>query len=203
MNRRTFLIAIIALIPAITFAQLPPPAAPVAQLTATLASLQQAGRKTPFATRMQTLLPVVQQVFDLPVVLQNSVGPRWSSLPDEQKTQALDVFTQYTAAAYVTNFDTDNGDRFEILPELRAAGADQIVQTRIVPKSGDLTRIDYVMRQTANGWHAIDVLSQGISQVAVQRSDFRSLIRDGDATRLISGLRDKVAQYAAAQSAQK
>jgi phospholipid transport system substrate-binding protein len=73
-------------------------------------------------------------------------------------------------------------------------GADKVVETEIVPKAGDPTRIDYVMHQGPAGWRATDVLEQGtISQAAVQRSDFRSLLAGGDAGKLIDSLKAKVA----------
>jgi phospholipid transport system substrate-binding protein len=78
-------------------------------------------------------------------------------------------------------------------------GADQVVETEIVPKTGDPTRMDYVMRQGAAGWQAIDVLEQGtISQAAVQRSDFRRLLESGNGTALIDSLRQKVATLSGA-----
>jgi phospholipid transport system substrate-binding protein len=67
-----------------------------------------------------------------------------------------------------------------------------VVESEIVPKDGDPTRMDYVMRQGPAGWQAIDVLEEGtISQAAVQRSDFRSLLADGP-DKLISSLTAKV-----------
>jgi phospholipid transport system substrate-binding protein len=69
-----------------------------------------------------------------------------------------------------------------------------------VPTSGDPTRLDYVMRQTARGWRAIDILLDGsISRVAVQRSDFRGLLKGGDPTPLIAMLRKKVTELADGQ----
>ena len=48
------------------------------------------------------------------------------------------------------------------------------------------------MRNTGGSWKAVDVLEQGtISQAAVQRSDFRSLIAGG-ADKLIASLQAKV-----------
>ena len=69
-----------------------------------------------------------------------------------------------------------------------------MVATKLV--NGDnSTRLDYVMRRTDAGWKAIDVLLDGsISRVAVQRSDFRSLLNAGTAEPLIRSLRQKVAQ---------
>ena len=70
-----------------------------------------------------------------------------------------------------------------------------IVATQIVPERDKPTEIDYVMRQTAQGWRAVDVLLDGsISQNAVKRSDFRSLITPTSAQRLIDSLKQKVSQ---------
>jgi phospholipid transport system substrate-binding protein len=54
--------------------------------------------------------------------------------------------------------------------------------------------LDYVMRDTPQGWRVVDVLADGsISRVAVQRSDFRRLINRGGAQALADSLRAKSA----------
>jgi phospholipid transport system substrate-binding protein len=103
------------------------------------------------------------------------------------------VFRKFTIASYTANFDKFDGQRFDMLPALREAGSEQIVQTKLVPASGDPTPLDYVMRQGEAGWRVVDVLLNGsISRVAVQRSDFRSLLHQGDAHSLIESLQHKV-----------
>ena len=70
-----------------------------------------------------------------------------------------------------------SGEKLTVLPDQRSVGADLVVPTEIVPAQGEPTRIDYVMRRGAQGWRAVDVLLNGsISQNAVKRSDFRSLV---------------------------
>ena len=149
----------------------------------------------PFPSRYQALAPVVDQAFDLPQVLKTVVGLRWASIPADAQAKLLATFRAYTISSYVSNFDSDSGDRIVLLPASRSVGADRIVETQIVPKSGDPIEIDYVMRQSSKGagsWQAIDVLEQGtISQAAVQRSDFRSLLAGG-ADKLIASLQQKI-----------
>ena len=49
------------------------------------------------------------------------------------------------------------------------------------------------MRNEAAGWKVVDVLLDGtISRVAVQRSDFASLVTSGNASPLINSLKSKV-----------
>ena len=167
---------------------------PIAALNRGLLAGMHAGKATPFPQRFATLAPLVEGAFDVPGILQASVGPRWSALPPAQQSQLLDVFRRFTVASYVANFDSFGGEKLELLPESRSVGADQVVATQIVPTSGAPTRIDYVMRRTQAGWRAVDVLLNGsISRVAVQRSDFRSLLGSGDATPLIQSLQRKIA----------
>ena len=169
-------------------------AAPIAALNRGLIAGMRAGKATPFPQRYNTLAPLVEGAFDIPGILQASVGPRWAALPPAQQSQLLDVFRRFTVASYVANFDTFSGEKLEVLPISRSVGADQGVATQIGPAGGAPTRIDYVMRRTPAGWRAVDVLLNGsISRVAVQRSDFRSLLGSGDAGPLIQSLQRKTA----------
>jgi len=169
-------------------------AAPISALNAGLAVAEK-NASTPFADRYAALAPAVDSAFNLPQILQSTVGLRWAQIAPAQREKLLAAFRAFTIASYVANFNTNAGDGFKVLPETRAIGGDQVVETEIVPNSGDPTRIDYVMRQGQTGWQVVDVLEQGtISQVAVQRSDFRSLLADGTGVALTNSLNDRVAK---------
>jgi phospholipid transport system substrate-binding protein len=169
-------------------------AAPIAALDAALIDAMRAGQSQPFRDRYRALAPAIESALDLPNILQVSVGPRWASLAPAMQAQLLHVFRRFTVASYVANFDSFDGERFEILPETRSIGADQVVETRMVAGDGTAIRLDYVMRQEDGAWKAVDVLMDGsISRVAVQRSDFRGLLGQGGAADLIASLQRKVA----------
>ncbi len=153
-----------------------------------------AGRSEPFGQRYAALAPVVTRAFDLDAILETSVGPRWSSFPPAEQEALRAEFARFTVASYVSSFNSFSGEKFEIAPETRAIGAEQVVSTRIIPTSGDPARLDYVMRQGGGGWQAVDVLLDGtISRVAVQRSDFRAMLGSGGAEALLDSLKKKVA----------
>ena len=200
LTRRSLLIAFSLALPLATSAQAQSqgPTAPIAALNTALQAVMKSGRATPFATRAEKFRPAAERAFDLPAILAASVGPRFASFPDAAKRDLLDAFTIFTVATWVSNFDTDGGETFELSPQTRTSGTDEIVSTRILPKSGDPTRLDYVMRNTQAGWRAIDILLNGtISRVAVQRSDFRGLLAAGDPAPLLASLRDRAERLAA------
>jgi phospholipid transport system substrate-binding protein len=166
---------------------------PAHQLIGGLLQIMKAGGTAPFSKRFDMLAPVIDQTFDLAAILQASVGTStWQSLPAEQQEMILKEFRRYTVASYVSSFNAYNGQHFTVNPETRIVGDEQVVRTKIVPVSGDAHELDYVMRQGSSGWKIVDVLADGaVSRVAVQRSDFRQLIRQRGAPALGQSLKLK------------
>ena len=186
----------------VAYAAIPDAGVPIEALDQALEHVMQDGKKTPFAQRYSTLAPVVQQTFDLDTILETSVGPKWQTFSPTDQQDIRAEFLKFTVASYLSNFTSYNGERFEILPETRAIGTEQVVSTRIIPTSGDSARIDYVMKQGPAGWRAVDVLLDGsISRIAVQRSDFRSVVEGGPAA-LVESLRRKVSDLSRAAGSQ-
>ena len=174
-------------------AAVPEAAAPIAALDDGLIAGMKAGKAVPFAQRYAALAPIVLRAFNLETILETSVGPRWASFTPADQEAMRTEFTRFTVASYVNNFSSFGGERFDIEPDQRVIGAEQVVSTRIIPTSGDPARLDYVMRQGAGGWQAVDVLLDGtISRVAVQRSDFRALLGSGGPEGLVESLKKKV-----------
>src|SRR5690348_5809295 len=141
MRRRALLAAALLAPLAARAQQLPPPAVPIAALNQGLLTIMHEGKSTPFAKRVSEIKPLVEQAFDLPQILQSSVGLRWSSFSQQQKDELMEAFSRWTIATWVSNFDTYEGETFKISPTVRASGQDQVVQTEIVPQSGSPTRL--------------------------------------------------------------
>jgi phospholipid transport system substrate-binding protein len=174
-----------------------PEAQPIETLDTALIGVMKAGSaNASFQSRYDQLDPVVKQALNLSVILQNSVGVLWPTVPAAQQQELEAVFEQFTVASYVNGFSSYGGQQIQLLPAERTLGAKEIVETQIVPADGSSpTRLDYVMASTdSGGWQATDVLFNGtISKVAIQSSDFSSLVTSGDASQLIAALKSKVA----------
>jgi phospholipid transport system substrate-binding protein len=171
------------------------PTAPAEQLDGALLAAMKQGGSTSFDARYRALEPVVEQVFNLNTVLATSVGFAWASMPEAQKAQLAAAFRRYTVSSYVSNFNSYNGQSFQVLPRVRPVSNDEVVvQTRMLRPDDSPLKLDYVMRRGPDGWQAVDVLTDGaISRVAVQRSDFRQLLVSGGVPALVAGLSHKVA----------
>ena len=171
------------------------PTAPIEELNGALLSAMKAGGRTSFADRYRTLAPVIDHVFDLNDVLARSVGLSWATMPQAQRAVLAAAFERYTVSSYVSNFDSFNGQSFQVSPSVRTAGdGEVVVRSQLQRGNGSPVTLDYVMRRGPAGWQAVDVLMDGaISRVAVQRSDFRGLLASGGVPALAASLQNKVA----------
>jgi phospholipid transport system substrate-binding protein len=200
-SRRTLLRLSLSLIALIATAEAghaaPPPelAGPVEDLYAALLTAMKAGKTTDFADRFAIIAPTLDRALDLPGILAMSVGPRWSSISAEDRAALAEAFRRFTISSYVVRFDMFNGQRFEVLPDVRTIGDERVLHTRIVRTTGEPRVLDYVMRQEGGRWKVVDVLSDGsISEIAVLRSDFRHILADGGAPALLASLNRKSAE---------
>lgn len=187
--------ALVFALPLAAHAATTPEAAPIVTLDAALIATMKAGSaNASFQSRYDALAPVVKTALNLPVILQNSVGFMWSSVPAAQQTELNHLFEQFTIASYVNGFSGYGGQQINVLPTERDVGTKKVVDTEIVSPDGSTpTKLDYVMTDGDNGWQVTDVLLNGtISKVAVQSSDFSALVVSGDASQLITALQAKI-----------
>jgi phospholipid transport system substrate-binding protein len=170
--------------------------APIEQLDAGLIEIMKAGKATPFQSRCDLLAPLVVRALDLEFILEGAVGAAWTALPLDQQAALRVAFQRFSIAKYVANFEDYTGERFELLPP--AAETDRVVRVKIVPGSpgGQAHVLGYVMRQTAEGWKAVDVTADGISVVAVQQAEFRAVIAMGGIAHLLARLQQKASELA-------
>lgn len=169
------------------------PAQTVDAFETALLSIMKAGKSQTFLQRFNTLAPTVDRTFDLQTILKNSVGLQWASLPADQRASLLKTFRRYTIASWVANFDSWSGQQFKVMTNLQHVDSEVVVPTQLVPKSGSPTNLNFVMRQSGGSWKVVDVLADGsISRVAVQRSDFRSLLANGGVPALMASLQKKI-----------
>lgn len=168
------------------------PQEPVRNFYGVLHNTMKQGRVLGESGRYARLAPVVDRTFDIPYMTRLAVGPAWSGLSPSQQQQLVAAFAHYVGATYADRFDSYSGEQLEVTGE-RPSGGDFMVQTRIVKANGEATRLDYLMRQDGGSWQISDVYLDGsISQLAVHRSEFHSILRRDGVDGLVTALNRKV-----------
>lgn len=141
--------------------------------------------------RYEKLKPVVLASFDVRFMTRMATGPTWSRLSADEKERAWKAFARYITATYASQFDSYDGERFEVLGE-ETIKHGTVVRTRIVPSDGDAVAINYVLHDNDTAWQIRDIYLTGtISELATRRSEFTAILRDGGIEGLIAQLNKK------------
>ncbi|SFN85483.1 HpnM family protein [Nitrosospira briensis] len=164
----------------------------VNQLHEALIKAMREGPKLGYQGRYDLLAPVVDQTHDLDFIARTALGANWTQLTAEQQRTFTDVFRKLSVGSYAGWFKSHEGERFEFL-ERQSMPRDQImIRTRLVQKAGEPVRFDYVLREGKEGWRIVNVLADGVSDLALKRVEYRAILqRDGFAA-LIDMLKKKV-----------
>ena len=165
-----------------------PAATPVQTLTDALLKSMRAGSAESMTERYRSLEPVIEQTFALPLVTRLAVGPEWSNFSADQQKAVIAAFTRFTVANYAHNFRDFDGEKFEIEDNVLTRGEDKIVRTRVIPAHDVPVSLLYRMHEVEGNWKILDVYSNGVSELALRRSDFAAAIAAGGAPTLITHL---------------
>jgi phospholipid transport system substrate-binding protein len=173
-----------------------PAAATVSALDNGLLAIMHAGSAAGQSGRARTIAPVVDRVFDLPLMARLSVGPAWTGFKPQDQQALVAAFRALTVAQYARNFDGWSGERFTLLPQVDTRGLDRLVRTKLGAPGKEPEALDYRLRQNGGEWKIIDVYYRNaISQLATRRSDFAAVVAKGGAPALIAHL-DRLAANA-------
>lgn len=171
--------------------------APVQALDDGLIAIMKGGKAMGFTGRAARIGPVVDRVFDLPLMTRLAVGPSWTTMSASDKSALVAAFRRQTIAQYAGNFDGWSGETLTIDPKVDVRGGDRLVRTVLKSPKGSPTQLAYRLRQGAGGWRVIDVFYQNsISQLATRRSDFARILTTGGGKGLVAHL-DQLSDKAA------
>jgi phospholipid transport system substrate-binding protein len=158
-----------------------PAAAQIEAFQASLLEVMKEGPTLGAKGRFRRLTPIVQRVFDLPLMTQFAVGPAWATMAASDRTALIEAFTRLSAASYAHNLTRFSGERFTVDPAVRTRGADKIVQAHLIPAHGDQVNIAYRMRDVSGTWKIVDVYYGAVSQLTTRRADFAGPLASGAA----------------------
>lgn len=173
-------------------------AAVVTGFQARLLEVMKRAQELGYTGRLQVLSQAVEDSHDLDTLARIVVGSHWKSLSSDQRRQFVEVFRTLSVATYAHRFDGYSGERFELLSEQRTERGDALVRTRLIEGDGGEVRLDYLLRQDDGRWRIVNVIADGVSDLALKRAEYRSILRREGFEALIAKLQNKIEQYAAA-----
>jgi len=175
------------------------PAQIVDALDDTLTGVMKDAKTLGFSGRSERLSPVIHRLFDLDFMAEKIAGRHWKSMSPEERAQLVDTFSRYTIANYAGRFSGWSGQEFKRLGEEPSARGTVLVRTELMNPDGEDVQLDYRLRHTEeNGWKIIDIYFNGtVSELALRRSEYSSLIKREGLPALITALDERIAELSA------
>lgn len=191
------LLAPLLIAPAV-HAQQASPSEVVERLHETLLGVMQDAERLGYGGRLERLAPVLGRTYDYGEMARVASGSHWKRFSPEERQRVVGAFAGMSAATYASRFDDFSGERFQTVGTRQAPGGGVLVQTKLLRPGAEDVRLDYLVKQTDEGWQVVDVFYMGgISEVANQRSQFLSVLREGGPEQLVALLNQKAQQQAA------
>jgi len=148
--------------------------------------------------RCDRLSPVLRNLYDISFMAEKSVGRHWKVTSERERELLLETFTEFMVANYAGNFDGYSGQTFETLGEEQSTQGTMLVRTRLVEPDGEATQLNYRLRPVDGEWRIIDVYLNGtVSELALRRSEYSSLIQREGFDSLLVALNQKITKLSA------
>lgn len=175
--------------PALVSAQPSSPAASrIEAYNQALMGVMKDGPKLGAKGRAARFQPIVSEFYAMTAIAQIAVGVGWASASQADQQALITALTKHSAASLASNFDRYAGEKFTVNPQVKQRGADLLVSSTIAPTSGDATTLIYRMREVGGQPRIIDVIAEGVSQLAMQRADFAQTVSSGGVPALVRKL---------------
>lgn len=172
------------------------PADVVGRLQATLLEVMQEAGRLGYRGRFDRLAPAIRDSHDLAGIARLTVGRFWNDWDRNQQQTFLDTFAELSIASYASQLNGYAGETFQILSTEQPEQDTALVRTRLVQPGAESRRLDYSLRRTEAGWRIVNITYDGISDLALKRSEYTSILRREGFAALLARLKDKIAGYA-------
>jgi phospholipid transport system substrate-binding protein len=163
-------------------------------LLSSLLHAMREGEQLGYEGRFKLLEPVISQSHDSELIIKTILGATyWSQLDKEQKSLIVDTFRQLSIATYAGRFNQYEGEQFEIIEQRTLPHEQTLVRSQLTKSDGGIVNFDYVLHQTEGQWRIVNILFDGVSDLAIKRGEYRAIMQRDGFQALIELLKEKIA----------
>jgi phospholipid transport system substrate-binding protein len=137
--------------------------------------------------------------FDLPMIGQFVLGRHWRAATSEQQARFLKLFERQQVLIWASRFKYFNGQKMTVESADIEAGGGWLVGSRVDSPGGQPIPVDWVVAQSATGWHVTDLSIDGVSLGLTLRQEFAAVLQanGGKFDALLAALQSKIDQLSA------
>jgi phospholipid transport system substrate-binding protein len=170
----------------------------VESLNSALLDVMQNAGALGYRGRYEKLAPVIEATHDIEYIARFSIGNKnWENLSAAERKKFVDSFTEYSIATYASRFNGYSGETFQVTGEQPAKRGQVRVDSLLEIPGEETVDFIYLLLPDSGNLKIVNIIVQGVSDLALKRAEFMSLINDKGIGALLALLAEKTAEYAA------
>ncbi|MDD1642636.1 MAG: ABC transporter substrate-binding protein [Methylococcaceae bacterium] len=160
-----------------------------------LIAVMKNGKQLGYAGRYDKLYEPVSNSHDLTKIARIVVGKEWEKLSEDQQQKLVDVFIRLSVASYAHNFKDYSGESFVFDSEEETTRGGVVVHSHFIIPDDKPVKFDYMLKEKGNSWRIINIIANGVSDLALKRSEYTTILQREGFDALIAKINEKIDNY--------
>ena len=161
------------------------PAATIDSLHRGLVALSSEQPNADLAERYRVLEPLIEKTHDLSYIAEFALRRQWPALAEADRARFVAAFEKLSVMTYASRFKKVGADTFKRNGENAPESGRAQVQTAIVrPGEADIP-LEYLLQQKDGAWRIINIVADGVSDLALKRAEYQRVLATGTIDDLI------------------
>jgi phospholipid transport system substrate-binding protein len=145
--------------------------------------------KAGVAERYRALAPAIVKTHDLPYIAEFALRRQWPMLTDADRQRFVAAFQRLSVMTYAARFGNVAPDAFRPLEAgMPDANGRVQVKTAIKREGQADVSLEYLLQQDGDDWKIINIVADGVSDLALKRAEYQRLFASGGIEGLIAEL---------------
>ena len=170
------------------------PETTIATLQHGLVELAAAKPNVTVAERYRALEPLIKGTHDLPYIAEFALRRQWPSLSEPDRQRFIAAFERLSVMTYASRFKRVGAETFTV-KGASEAGPERVEVATAVARPGDTdVALEYLLQRRPDGWKIINIIADGVSDLALKRAEYQRIISLGSLDDLIAELQAQAAR---------
>jgi phospholipid transport system substrate-binding protein len=164
----------------------------IATLQAALVDTARRLGKAPVAERYRVLEPTIVKTHNLPYIAEFALRRQWGALKDDEQQRFVAAFQRLSVMTYAARFGNVAPEAFRPL-DVGVPDANGRVQvTTAIKREGQPdVSLEYLLQQDGDDWKIINIVADGVSDLALKRAEYQRVFASGRIEGLIAELEEQ------------
>lgn len=168
------------------------PAGVIDRFHDTLLASMRGGDDLGCSGRAEKLEPVVESTYDIDYLAEKVLRRDWGGLSSKQRKQFTGALHDLVISTYAHEFASFNGESFETLKTQDMSQGRKLVRTRLkIPRDPSVS-FDYLLQKRGGQWRVVNVITEGISDLAVRSQQYSQALKERGFDGLIRWLQAQI-----------